>query len=360
MVQFREAVPRPRFLTNGYGDQRFVPETSLVEKALRELEQYLARNGVTSVENCIQITDIIPAVRIKMPELKNAVTTGLASAVIRLGTQRGTLHSNGRMVWSAVMPFTPVSDTGPDVALDRENEMPAANDAVTGALPTVTTKVSADVKAGNADVVESVEISTKQQAPDWGEILKLLGQWVSPKANDAMCRLLDGLLKPDGTLAAGEMTQYEFNKRLERDLRAENVVQFHDAEAKIAQKFCNRLMGSGSLLDSARKVIHPDDKGAAIAGVDRGFRELLEEWTIQCVTRGEPGGQGRAFSRTPGVFNALAHIHYGNGGPQATKRMEAAVDRLLTKRVLMEGADNRLHYRWPTRIAGGDAPTPPS
>src|SRR5207248_1542731 len=75
------------------------PEHGIVEDVLVGLVSYLRRNGADAPERAIHKTDIIPAVRIHMPRLKQMETTGIASAVIRLGVERGLLGTRGDDLW---------------------------------------------------------------------------------------------------------------------------------------------------------------------------------------------------------------------------------------------------------------------
>jgi hypothetical protein len=179
----------------------------------------------------------------------------------------------------------------------------------------------------NALINDRLESDAEENRPGWERILTLLSQWVSPKANEIVSKVLERRVKFGESLSWGEMTQRGIVKQLEFELRADEQIGHHDASEKNTQQFFNRLMGASALLNQAGNCADMEDQSHTIASVDLQFRELLLEWVVLSIVRSDP-------------------VHFGNDNPSSIKRLEAVIDRLLIQRKIAEDSAAQLHSRW--------------
>jgi hypothetical protein len=182
-----------------------------------------------------------------------------------------------------------------------------------------------------------LESDAEENEPSWERILRLLSQWVSPKANEIVCKVLERRLKFGESLSWGEMTQRGIVKQLEFDLRADEQISHHDASEKNTQQFFHRLMGASSLLNQTGKRADAEDRSKMIASDHLQFREFLLEWVVLSIVRSDP-------------------MHFGNDDPASIKRLEAVIDRLLIQRKIAEDSVAKLHSRRSSRRGSGEGP----
>ena len=335
---------------------RFSADT--IQQVLSALVRYLERNSVRPPKS-INLAEVIPAARLDLPFLKSMVTTGLSSAVLRAGVSQGLLTTVGQKELALAVPMA-VGSTAQsepsDVAAEscssspREELVSADSTTVPSREPTIASRpaetLTASAQPDRAAPLGGVEPvcdcatqppAVRRKPSDWSNGLAEARVDMDPRAVPLMCRALEALVDPNGTIKGGSVTVYHLKVTLQRSLAQERISQFVPAARKIARAFVNRLAYSGSLLDAKGRPWQGPMASSEIVAIEKGFASLMLEYLLVLISEYQMRG-GKPLRASDSTLDRLARFLLSDSKPENVEAIEAAIERLARKgRLLKDG-----------------------
>jgi hypothetical protein len=276
-------------------------DPSLVSRCLDVFIAFLTKNQMNSPDRAINLTDIIPMIRVDVVELRDRPTTGLATAILREGVYRGVLGQVGTQVYAIKVDQNPV----PIPRLEQKDS--PANESFE-----------------SLDKHESISLEPTRRRRKYEQALRDRGVWISPFTMDELCCGCEAFSKERANLTdpffGGDLEAYLVRHLLKADKRYENgahVLARRFRKVLLEANAINeeRTAGSGKLVPRYRTI-------------DQAFRGMIVELQILIVLESMPA---RSIVLSEKTVCALSKTFFGNATYNCVIKIDTAVQSIIRR-----------------------------